>query len=43
MLDKFTPRLRAVCLFVGLFEVEISSRTQIPLLRPGSVHSVSAN
>ena len=32
-----------VCLFVCLFKVEISSRTLISLLMPGSVHSGSAS
>ena len=31
------------CAFVCLFKVEISSRTLIPLFRPGSVHSGSAS
>ena len=35
----FIPRLR---FFFFFFEVEISSRTLIPLFRPGSVHSDSA-
>ena len=42
MFDHSFPRLH--CLFVCLyFEVEISSRTQIPLFKPGSVHSGSAS
>ena len=36
----FIPRLR---FFFFFFEVEISSRTLIPLFRPGSVHSGSAS
>ena len=38
----FIPRLRPLFCFV-LFKVDISSRTLIPLFRPGSVHSGSAS
>ena len=37
------PRLRGFWEVFFFFEVEISSRTLIPLFIPGSVHSDSAN
>ena len=40
MFDKFIPRLH---FFFFFFEVEISSQTLVPLLRPGSVHSGSVS
>ena len=39
----FIPRLRFFVVVVFVFEVEIRSRTLIPLFRPGSVHSGSVS